>query len=129
MVAEPRTPAPTTAPKAPTPAPATQPSSLATTGPGPHLWVVAVIGFIVLYLGSVVLALVERPRSLLRRVLRLAPRALPATATVLDAAHVSPTTDAHVWSAPPSAKPAYPKAGGSPGLWFDGWEPQGRDRD
>ena len=32
-------------------------------------------------------------------------------------------------SSSPSAKPAYPKAGGSPGLWFDGWEPQGRDRD
>jgi len=118
---------PTTA--ATTPAPATQPSSLASTGPGPHLWLVAVVGFIVLYLGSVVLALVERPRSLLRRVLRLSPRALPATATVVDAGHQSPTTDAHVWSAPPSAKPAYPKAGGSPGLWFDGWEPQGRDRD
>ena len=83
--AAPRRP-PTTAPTAtpttaapaatPTTAPATSPtsSSLATTGPGPHLWLVAVIGFIVLYLGSVVLALVERPRSLLRRVLRLAPR-------------------------------------------------------
>jgi hypothetical protein len=127
--ATPTTAAPKAPAAAPTAAPATQPSSLASTGPGPHLWVVAVIGFIVLYLGSVVLALVERPRSLLRRVLRLAPRALPATATVLDAAHMSPTTDAHVWSAPPSAKPAYPKAGGSPGLWFDGWEPQGRDRD
>jgi hypothetical protein len=90
---------------------------------------VAVIGFIVLYLGSVVLALVERPKSLLRRVLRMAPRALPATAAVFETAQASPTTDRHVWSAPPSAKPAYPKAGGSPGLWFDGWEPQGRDRD
>lgn len=125
--------APTAAPTATTAAPATQPSSLASTGPGPHLWVVAVVGFIVLYLGSVVLALVERPRSLLRRVLRMAPRALPATATVLDASQMSPTTDRHVWATPPSAmppsaKPAYPKAGGSPGLWFDGWEPQGRDR-
>ncbi len=119
----------TAAPTATTAAPATKPSSLATTGPGPHLWVVAVIGFIVLYLGSVVLALVERPKSLLRRVLRMAPRALPATAGVFETAQASPTTDRHVWSAPPSAKPAYPKAGGSPGLWFDGWEPQGRDRD
>ena len=106
------------------------PSSLATTGPGPHLWVVAVVGFIVLYLGSVVLALVERPRSLLRRVLRLAPRAVPVVAIVLEPAAVSPTDRSHTSGpSPPSAKPAYPKAGGSPGLWFDGWEPQGRNRD
>ena len=125
--APPSTTAPTTATTT-APAPATKPSSLATTGPGPHLWVVAVIGFIVLYLGSVVLALVERPKSLLRRVLRMAPRALPATAGVFETAQASPTTDRQVWSAPPSAKPAYPKAGGSPGLWFDGWEPQDRDQ-
>ncbi|HEY5026744.1 MAG TPA: hypothetical protein VII76_17340, partial [Acidimicrobiales bacterium] len=126
----PTTPAPaatTPAPAATTPAPVT--SSLASTGPGPHLWLVALIGFIVLYLGSVVLALVERPRSLLRRVLRLAPPAMPVPATVADAAEASPMVDRSVWSEPPSAKPAYPKAGGSPGLWFDGWEPQGRNRD
>jgi hypothetical protein len=128
----PTTPAPTTAattaPTTPAPAPTT--SSLASTGPGPHLWLVAVIGFIVLYLGSVVLALVERPRSLLRRVLRLAPPALPApaAATAVDVSEAAPIADRNVWSVPPSAKPAYPKAGGSPGLWFDGWEPQGRNR-
>ncbi len=115
--------APTTATTAP---PAT--SALASTGPGPHLWLVAVIGFIVLYLGSVVLALVERPRSLLRRVLRLAPTPMPATASVAEALEATPVADPSVWSEPPSAKPAYPKAGGSPGLWFDGWEPQGRNR-
>jgi hypothetical protein len=131
------TPATTPTTAAPTPAPST--SSLASTGPGPDLWLVAVIGFIVLYLGSVVLALVERPRSLLRRVLRLAPPALaaPALTTPPMAAPVHaaetppspPAVDRNVWSASPSAKPAYPKAGGSPGLWFDGWEPQGRNRD
>jgi len=114
----------TAAPTATTAAPAT--SALASTGPGPHLWLVAVIGFIVLYLGSVVLALVERPRSLLRRVLRLAPTPMPATASVAEALEATPAPS--VWSEPPSAKPAYPKAGGSPGLWFDGWEPQGRNR-
>jgi len=123
--------APTTAPTAaPTTAPATSPSSLATTGPGPHLWLVAVIGFIVLYLGSVVLALVERPRSLLRRVLHLAPRAA-TTAGPVEMAEVAPLPDRHVWSPEPpsvSVKPAYPRAGGSPGLWFDGWEPQDRNR-
>lgn len=118
---------PATTPAATTPAPAT--SSLASTGPGPDLWLVAVIGFIVLYLGSVVLALVERPRSLLRRVLRMAPPAVPVAAAVAAEPVVaaSPEPDRSVWSVPPSAKPAYPKAG-SPGLWFDGWEPQGRNR-
>jgi len=121
---------PTTAPAAtPTTAPATSPSpsTLATTGPGPHLWLVAVIGFIVLYLGSVVLALVERPRSLLRRVLRLAPRV--ATTGPVQMTEVAPLPDRRVWTPePPSVKPAYPRAGGSPGLWFDGWEPQDRSR-
>jgi hypothetical protein len=131
----------TAAPTATTAAPATAPSSLATTGPGPHLWLVAVVGFIVLYLGSVVLALVERPRSLLRRALRLAPHspamAIPVPVPV-QMATVSPVVDRSVWlSEPamvqpivkPSVKPAYPKAGGSSGLWFDGWEPQDRTRD
>ncbi len=117
------TPTATTAPTAP--APST--SGLASTGPGPDLWVVAVVGFIVLYLGSVVLALVERPRSLLRRILRMAPPAVPVAASV-EPTTVSPAAERSVWSVPPSAKPAYPKAGGSPGLWFDGWEPQGRNR-
>ena len=128
-------PAPTTAPTpapttAPTPAPTTAPSTLATTGPGPHLWLVAVIGFIVLYLGSVVLALVERPRSLLRRLLHLAPRAA-TTAGPIEMAEVAPLPDRNVWRTEPpsvSVKPAYPRAGGSPGLWFDGWEPQDRSR-
>ncbi len=123
--ATPTTAAPTATTAAPTVAPST--SSLASTGPGPDLWVVAVVGFIVLYLGSVVLALVERPRSLLRRVLRMAPPAVPVAATA-EPTTVSPTADRNVWSVPPSEKPAYPKAGGSPGLWFDGWEPQGRNR-
>jgi hypothetical protein len=123
---------PTTAPAATNPAPVTAPSTLATTGPGPHLWLVAVVGFIVLYLGSVVLALVERPRSLLRRMLRLAPAAIPATAGpapvgATPMAEARPPVQRSVWTEPPgAAKPAYPKAGGSPGLWFDGWEPQDR---
>jgi hypothetical protein len=129
--ATPTTAAPTATPT--TAAPATQPSSLATTGPGPHLWLVAVIGFIVLYLGSVVLALVERPRSLLRRFLHLAPPAVPATAGVAPAGpaqrvETGPPVERSIWTEAPSAKPAYPKAGGSPGLWFDGWEPQSRNR-
>ena len=125
----PTTQAPSTQATTATTAPAPTTSALASTGPGPHLWLVAVIGFIVLYLGSVVLALVERPRSLLRRVLRLAPPAVPVPAGVVEAAEAAPMVDRSVWSTPPpSAKPAYPKAGGSPGLWFDGWEPQGRNR-
>ena len=99
--------------------------------PDPHLWVVAVVGFIVLYLGSVVLALVERPRSLLRRVLRLAPPAVPAGGHGARApAAGEPDRGPHT-SGPcrPAPSRPIPKAGGSPGLWFDGWEPQGRNRD
>jgi len=109
------------------PATAQAASSLASTGPGPHLWLVAVIGFIVLYLGSVVLALVERPRSLLRRMLRLAPAAAVPVPS-MDMAEAGPTVDSSAWNEPPHVKPAYPRAGGSPGLWFDGWEPQDRNR-
>jgi DNA segregation ATPase FtsK/SpoIIIE, S-DNA-T family len=125
-------------------------SSLASTGPGPHLWVVAVVGFIVLYLGSVALALVERPRSLLRRVLQLvrvphgaaarvagSDEAAPAPAMVTSDAVLMPVADSAGPSrsagpptsavAPRSAvAPAYPSAGGSKGLWFDGWEPPER---
>ena len=125
---------PTTAAPAATPTTAAAPtapstSSLASTGPGPHLWVVAVVGFIVLYLGSVVLALVERPRSLLRRMLRLAPRA-PAAAgpAMADIIEASPVMERAVVPEPASAKRAYPRAGGSPGLWFDGWEPKDRNQ-
>ena len=144
---------PTTAAPAATPttaAPSTAPASgtLATTGPGPHLWLVAVIGFIVLYLGSVALALVERPRSLLRRALRLVglgrsgPDALPEAVTpavpvpaMVSASNVgypaapdrvrppAPEVARPAYAAPEYPKPAYPKAGGSQGLWFDGWEP------
>jgi len=56
---------------------ATSGGTLAATGAGPDLWVVAVIGFVALYLGSVTLALVDRPRGLLRRLLR---RPVPASA-------------------------------------------------
>jgi len=132
--ATPTTAAPTTAPVAtPTTAPPTAASggSLATTGPGPHLWLVAVIGFIVLYLGSVALALVERPRSLLRRMLRIS-RPLPAVAGPMDfAAEPAPVVHPPVRSGRPdlpSVRPVYPKAGGSHGLWFDGWEPEGRTK-
>jgi hypothetical protein len=121
-------PAPTTPTTAAAPA-APSTSSLASTGPGPHLWVVAVVGFIVLYLGSVFLALVERPRSLLRRMLRLAPRvaaaAGPVPATIVEA---SPVVERPVVPLPASVKRAYPRAGGSPGLWFDGWEPTDRNQ-
>jgi hypothetical protein len=44
-------------------------------------------------------------------------------------AETRPSVQRSVWTEPPSAaKPAYPKAGESPGLWFDGWEPEGRNR-
>ena len=123
---------PTTAAATPTTAAAPaapSTSSLASTGPGPHLWVVAVVGFIVLYLGSVFLALVERPRSLLRRMLRLAPRvpaaAGPVPATIVEA---SPVVERPVVPQPASVKPPIREAGGSPGLWFDGWEPTDRNQ-
>jgi hypothetical protein len=109
-------------------APATSPSSgLASTGPGPHLWLVAVIGFIVLYLGSVALAFIERPRSLLRRALRVAGPA-PATVDPVDvpiesAARVTDPRPASARADRPELRPSYPKPGGSQGLWFEGWEP------
>src|ERR1700681_1124372 len=54
---------PTTAPTAtPTTAPATAPSGpLATTGPGPHLWLIALMGFVALSLGAIALALIDPP--------------------------------------------------------------------
>jgi hypothetical protein len=131
-----KTTATTTAVSSATTAPATaasssSTSSLATTGPGPHLWTVAVIGFVVLYLGSVMLALVERPRSLLRRLFRMG-RPVPAPATPMGLAQPpfpmasAPqvarddrvVADEHL-----SPRPVYPKAGDAQGLWFNGWEP------
>jgi len=139
----------TTAPAAtPTtsPAPATSPStgSLASTGPGPDLWIVAIAGFVVLYLGSVALAVVERPRSLLRRLLHLGRPAL-AAATAAPASPVVPAADTHLVAPmaaervtartaprPPDAagdvRSVYPGAGDSPGLWFDGCQPEDRTR-
>jgi len=124
----------TTAPAATptTAAPATAPSSLASTGPGPHLWLVAVIGFVVLYLGSVALALVERPRSLLARLLRMvrpsAARRLDPDPELSVATLAQATANAQPVTSSEQARPrpAYPKADGSQGLWFDGWEPGDR---
>ncbi|HUI03362.1 MAG TPA: hypothetical protein VLZ77_07460 [Acidimicrobiales bacterium] len=126
-------PATTAAPTATTAPSTPAPSTLASTGPGPHLWLVAVIGFVVLYLGSVALALVERPRSLLRRALHVIRPSTPlppdtgtelgvATLAAQSALSAQPVTT--VDSA--RAGPAYPKADGSQGLWFDGWEPTDR---
>jgi hypothetical protein len=56
---------PTTAPTATptTAAPQTAPSGpLASTGPGPHLWLIALIGFVALFLGAIALALIDSPR-------------------------------------------------------------------
>ena len=133
--------APTATPTTAAPTVAPSSSTLASTGPGPHLWLVAVVGFIVLYLGSVALALVERPRSVLRRALRfvrlgraspdVAPEPLlsampiPAMVSATDVGYPS-TAERKDPPEPPSARPAYPKAGGSQGLWFDGWEPGDR---
>jgi hypothetical protein len=126
--ATPTTAAPTATTAAPAVAPST--SSLASTGPGPHLWVVAIVGFIVLYLGSVALAMVERPRSLLRRMLRLG-RPVPAVAGPMDLTAPVPATLVDqamvpVRPAATEAGPLYPRAGGSHGLWFDGLEPEDR---
>ena len=126
---------PSTAPAATTPAPAATtpaPSTLATTGPGPHLWLVAVIGFVVLYLGSVALALVERPRSLLRRLLHMVRPSTPVPLDMSTELSMANLTPASVPTPPAPAvqqaraRPAYPKADGSQGLWFDGWEPTDR---
>jgi len=123
-------PATTAAPTVTTPAPTT--SSLASTGPGPHLWLVAVIGFVVLYLGSVALALVERPQSLLRRALRLVRPSTPVpldVGTELGVANLAPaavSAQPVTTGEPARSGPAYPKADGSHGLWFDGWEPPDR---
>lgn len=106
--------------------------SLAFTGPGPHLWLIALIGFIVLYLGAVVLALVEDPRTRLRRVLHVAvptgglrfltrhPDRVDTPVTIQNAVPVEPPAFA-------KATPAPSRAAGlwlEPGLWHTGWEPR-----
>jgi hypothetical protein len=152
----------TTAPRAATPttaaaaAPATASagSTLASTGPGPHLWTVAIIGFVVLYLGSATLALVERPRTLLRRRIHLS-RAGPAAVAAVGVVDAPPTfappprparpeppvhhvdTARRVETAraaptvapdPPRPAPVHPKTAASEGLWFTGWEPENLPR-
>ncbi len=98
----------------------------------------ALVGFVVLYLGSVSLALVERPRSLLRRLLRL-QRPAPATvngpvpamavpAPVATNAPVARPTSGNVVPEAPHVRTSYPRAGGSQGLWFDGLEPDNRNK-
>ena len=125
----------TSAPTATTAAPSTagsSSSSLASTGPGPDLWVVGIIGFVALYLGAVVLALVDRPRNVLYRWVRRSgtePSRSPASARPEFATAVAgpvptaapaqaPRVD--TWAVPPD-EPAvfYPKATGPPGLWLD----------
>ncbi|MGA2521583.1 MAG: hypothetical protein ABSG81_12295 [Acidimicrobiales bacterium] len=139
----PTTAAPTTpttaAPTTPTTAPpATSPGSgLASTGPGPDLWIVALVGFIVLYLGSVSLALVERPRSLLRRLLRMQQPVpamvngpVPAVAVPAPVVQNTPVVRPAPTAMPeaPHMRTSYPRAGGSQGLWFDGLEPDNRNQ-
>jgi hypothetical protein len=123
-----------TATTAATPSSAPTDGSLASTGPGPHLWLVALVGFVVLYVGSVALALVERPRSLLRRVLRLAHVGLPREAPVMTPAPAADGGGALPAVGPTQTPPVarrvgrapYPRADRAPGLWFDGWEPTER---
>ncbi|HTZ10487.1 MAG TPA: hypothetical protein VMB72_15545 [Acidimicrobiales bacterium] len=111
-------------------------SSLASTGPGPDLWVVGIVGFVALYLGAVVLALVDRPRNVLYRLVRRSgpapagpPGARPefATATVgsvpvTSAAPAEPAAPAApaapTWAVPPDPPAVfYPSSSGPPGLW------------
>lgn len=116
------------------PASASTGGSLASTGPSPHLWMVALVGFVVLYVGSVALALVERPRSLQRALLRLVRVRHSSEETVTTPTPSSGTTA--VLPALESIKPPqvarsvarlhYPGANRAPGLWFDGWEPAER---
>jgi hypothetical protein len=113
-----RTTATTTAATTATTAPATAASgstagtSLASTGPGPNLWLVAVIGFVAIYLGSVVLALVDRPRTVLRRLFRMAPATTPAAAGAPGVFEPAPAMvrapagdggHGNVWTASPDA--------------------------
>ena len=129
----------------PTTAPASSPS-MAFTGPGPHLWLIAVIGFIVLYLGAVVLALVDDPRRRFRRILAVAVptgairfhgRRAPPVPDVMapGASHVAVVPVAPMEAAPDEdvAPPGGARtSGGSealwlePGLWHTGWEPRNR---
>jgi|SRR5579872_4142730 len=128
----------------PTTAPASSPS-LAFTGPGPHLWLIALVGFIVLYLGAVVLALVDDPRRRFRRILAFAtptgairfhrsrsPVTAPIVAAPTFSAPVTPTAPvAHVEESVVEA-PTRPAASSEalwlePGLWATGWEPGQRD--
>jgi hypothetical protein len=105
-------------------------SPLASTGPGPDLWVVALVGFVILYLGSVGLALVERPRSLLRRLLHLqrSEPVMTTPATVAAGSMSGATPTALPGHDAPAVRTTYRRVGDSPGLWFDGWEPDGRSR-
>jgi len=112
----------TTAPSStPTSTPATT-APLAFTGAGPHLWMLAIIGAVVLYLGLMAFALVEGPRSLARRVLRLAHAGAGAGPAPGSGGHttvadppVAPVD--HRWTAEPdSAEPH--------GLWLEGCEPE-----
>jgi len=146
----------TTTPDSPatTAAPATSSSSssstggtLASTGPGPDLWVVGIIGFVALYLGAVVLALVDRPRTLLYRLTRrsgvpgaaaarpefsaqLVPASVPAGPVGAVPAPMAPAPRASQPSAPASKSPTwavppdepavfYPRSSGPPGLWVE----------
>jgi hypothetical protein len=138
-----------------TAAPAASPS-MAFTGPGPHLWLIALVGFIVIYLGAVVLALVDDPRRRFRRILAFATptgafrlhRSRPDTMVPpwvsAPVAPVAPVETGLVQEPPAEAPHAAtrhfetpaPAAARPPssealwhegGLWASGWEP-GRRR-
>ncbi len=108
----PTTVAPATAPVvAPAAAPSTAP--LASTGPGPDLWIVGIIGFIALYLGTWLVVLVDRPNNVLYRWVRRSHVATAAGAGPPEGMSVA----APEWADAPEdasvgARPVRP-----PGLW------------
>lgn len=110
-----RPPTTTAPPRAPaaaaaTAAPATSSSTLAATGPGTGLWVIALAGLVLLYLGAAMLGLVggRRPRSWLARA---RPRRGDAAREAL-------------WLA--GREPGGPRRDGAPPLWAAGGGPAPR---
>jgi hypothetical protein len=97
--------------------PSASDSSLASTGPGPQLWLVALAGLLLLYLGLMTLALVGRRRSLLRRLLHLAGPIPDTPGSAIPNQGPTPTNRGIVRDASRTMT-AYPEPGSSQRLWF-----------
>jgi hypothetical protein len=103
---------------------AAAPTTQAFTGPGPHLWLVALIGAILLLFGTASVLLAEGPRMRLRRAFRMAAPGQAATVAApprQDRRDGLRGEDASV----PAAQSGAPQSRHST-LWIGGWEPEVR---